>query len=106
MEAQGSGKLPSQIVTNPKENVSVITLREGKQLEDVHKKVASEKEEDKAKRDFSEILDKANPQIEIGEPQKKMRRTEEQPVVSVLLFSSRFSKSKKEESEKEILETF
>ena len=61
MEAQGSGKLSSQIVTNPKANVSEITLRGGKQLEDVHKKVVNEKEEDKAKRDLPRILDKANP---------------------------------------------
>ena len=31
--AQGSGKLPSQTIVNPKENASVITLRSGKQLE-------------------------------------------------------------------------
>ena len=30
LEAQGSGKLPSQIVMNPKENMTAITLRRGK----------------------------------------------------------------------------
>ena len=35
-----------------------------------------------------------------------MLRTKEKPVVQALPFPSRFSKSKKEESEKEILETF
>ena len=57
MEAQGSGKLPSLTVTNIKENVSTITLRRGKQLEEVHKKVASEKEEDNATKDLLGILD-------------------------------------------------
>ena len=66
MEAQGSGKLPFSTVTNPKESVNAITLRGRKLLEDVHKKVASEKEEDKVKRDLPGILDKANPQIEVG----------------------------------------
>ena len=102
MEAQGSSKLPSQTVTNRKESVNAITLRGGKQLEDVHRKVASEKEEDKVKCDLPGVLDEANPQIEVGEPPKKMSRTEEQPIVSTLPFPSQFSKSKKEESEKEV----
>ena len=38
IKAQGSGKLPSQTILNPKENVSVITLRNGKQLEEVSSK--------------------------------------------------------------------
>ena len=43
----------------------------------MHKKVANEKEEDKIKRDLLGILDEVNPQIEVGEPPKKMPRTEE-----------------------------
>ena len=76
MEAEGSGKLPSQTV-NPKESVNAITLRGGKQLEEVTRKVASEKEEDKAKRDLPRILDETNPQIKVEEPPKKMPRTAE-----------------------------
>ena len=52
MEAQGCCKLPSQTVTNPKENVSAITLREENQLEEVHKKVASDKDEENGKNIF------------------------------------------------------
>ena len=37
-------------------------------MEEVHKKVASEKEEENATMDLSGILDEANSQIEIGEP--------------------------------------
>ena len=48
------------------------------------------------------ILDEANPQIEIGEPPKSIPRAKEQPVVPALPFPNRFSKSKKEESVKEI----
>ena len=87
MEAQGLGKLPSQIV-NPKESVNAITLRGGKQLEDVTRKVASEKEEDKAKKDLPGILDEANPQVEVKEPPKKMPRTVEQPIIPTLPFPS------------------
>ena len=73
---------------NPKENVSAITLRGEKQLEEVHKKVASDKDEENGKRDLPVILDEANPQIENREPPKKMPRTEEQPMVSALSFLS------------------
>ena len=34
LKAQGSGKLPSQPLVNPKENVCAVTLRSGKQLEE------------------------------------------------------------------------
>jgi hypothetical protein len=37
LEAQMNGKLPSQPL-NPKENVSVITLRSGKELEEQRSK--------------------------------------------------------------------
>jgi len=33
LEAQGSGKLSSQIVVNPQENASVITLQSGKEID-------------------------------------------------------------------------
>ena len=75
-------------------------------MEDVTRMVASEKEDDKEKKDLPGILDEANPQIEVKEPPKKMPRTVEQPIIPTLPFPSQFSKSKKEESEKEILETF
>ena len=33
LEAQGSGKLPSQTIINPRENASAISLRSGKKVE-------------------------------------------------------------------------
>ena len=33
LEAQGSGKLPSQTIINPQDNTSKISLRSGKELE-------------------------------------------------------------------------
>ena len=38
LEAQGSRKLLSQTVVNPKENVSVISLRSGRQLDEIARK--------------------------------------------------------------------
>ena len=37
LEAQSSGKLPSQTVVNPRENASAIILRSGKKVEILEK---------------------------------------------------------------------
>ena len=47
LEAQGLGKLSSQTVINPKKNVSAITLRQGKQLDEVPKKVTEAHNEER-----------------------------------------------------------
>ena len=47
LESQGSGKFSSQIVVNPRENASAITLRSGKELE--VPKTVMEIEEEKVK---------------------------------------------------------
>ena len=52
------------------------------------------------------VLDEVTSLIKVREPPKKMPRTEVQPVVSALPFPRQFSKSQKEESEKELLNTF
>ena len=106
LEAQGSGKLPSQTVMNPKENVSAITMKGGKQLEEVHKRVAEDKIKESDKGDLPGIIDEATSEIKVGEPTKKMSRTKVQPLVLTLPFPSRLSRSKKEKSEKEIMDTF
>ena len=41
LRAERSGKLPSQTVINPRENVSAVTLRSGKELVAAHKKEKS-----------------------------------------------------------------
>ena len=91
---------------NSKENISTITLRGGKQLEEVPKRVIEANNEVGEKRDLLGILDDAISLTEVGELPKKMPLTEIQPVVPASPFPSWFSKSKKEESEKEILDTF
>ena len=91
---------------NPKENMSAITLRGDKQLEEAHKRVAKNKNDESEKGDLPGIIDEATSLIEVGEPPKKMLRTEVQLVIPTLPFPSRFFRSKKEENEKEILDTF
>ena len=71
-EAQGSDKLPSQAVINPKENVSAITLKGDKQLEKVHKSVIETSNEKSEKRNLLGILNEASSLIKVGKPPKKM----------------------------------
>ncbi|KAL5573539.1 hypothetical protein UlMin_023136 [Ulmus minor] len=83
LEAQGSGKLSSQTVINPKENTSAISLRN----------LSLEKD------------DAITPKED--NPPRKVNSNSSIPInVSSLPFPSRFATTKKEEHEKEILETF
>ncbi|KAL5559707.1 hypothetical protein UlMin_035918 [Ulmus minor] len=102
LEAQGSGKLPSQTVINPKENASAISLRSGKILDEAHKKPIKISEE----KDLSLEKDDATTPKE-DNPPRKVNSNSSIPInVSSLPFPSRFATMKKEEHEKEILETF
>ena len=91
-----SSKLPSQTIVNQKQNVSAITLRSRKVLE--QPKVASKPEIEKE-------LEK---EVAVPQANKSKESSREQPKSIVIPppFPSRFAKSKKEEEEKEILETF
>ncbi|XP_052203082.1 uncharacterized protein LOC127808554 [Diospyros lotus] len=98
LEAQGSGKLPSQTIVNPRENVSVITLRSGKEIDilvqnptDLAKKTQKEEAENEAT-----ISSKVISQTIVHNSDKP----------NPLPFPSRLSKSKKEDQEKDILEIF
>ncbi|KAL5554372.1 hypothetical protein UlMin_041773 [Ulmus minor] len=102
LEAQGSGKLPSQTVINPKENASTISLRSGKILDEAHKKPVQIGKE----KDLSLEKDDATTSKE-DTPPRKVNSNSSIPInVSSLPFPSRFATTKKEEHEKEILETF
>ena len=65
------------------------------------KKVTEASNEESQQRDLPGVIDEATSPIEIGEPPKKMPRTEIQPVVLALPFPSWFARSKKEENKKE-----
>jgi TolA-binding protein len=107
LKAQINGKLPSQAL-NPKENVSVITLRSGKELEEQRSKQIQMVEEEEIETEL--IIKKKHP----TPPQTET--TTNIPKVSPNSMNSSFkkippfplssSRSKKEDKEKEILEVF
>ncbi|KAL5573536.1 hypothetical protein UlMin_023133 [Ulmus minor] len=102
LEAQGSGKLPSQTVINPKENANAISLRSGKTLDEAHKEPVQNGKE----KDLSLEKDDATTSREDTSSRKVISNSSIPINVSSLPFPSRFAATKKEEHEKEILETF
>ncbi|KAL5564394.1 hypothetical protein UlMin_027558 [Ulmus minor] len=102
LEAQGSGKLSSQIVINPKENASAISLRSGKQLDEAYKKPIKASDE----KDLSLERDDATTPKEDNPPRKVSHHSSIPINVPYLPFPSRFSTTKKDRHEKEIFETF
>ncbi|KAH9659131.1 hypothetical protein KPL70_023750 [Citrus sinensis] len=95
LESQVSGKLPSQSEVNPKQNASAVILRSGKELQEPSKKVTEHVEDELEK---NELM----PKSQDAQPTK----AKPLPIVIPPPFPSRFAKSKKEEQEKDILETF
>ncbi|KAK4405904.1 Retrovirus-related Pol polyprotein from transposon.6 [Sesamum angolense] len=96
LEAQASGKLPSQTETNPRENVSAITLRSGKELQPTRptpRKAGIEK-------NALDDTDATHDEVESNLIPPPLSNT------CALPFPYRMSKSKEEEHEKEILDTF
>ncbi|KAL0329028.1 UNVERIFIED_CONTAM: hypothetical protein Sradi_4889500 [Sesamum radiatum] len=96
LEAQASGKLPSQTETNPRENVSAITLRSGKELQPTGPTPRKAGIEKNALDDTDETHDEVDSNL-IPPPLSN---------TCALPFPYRISKSKEEEHEKEILDTF
>ncbi|XP_020552909.1 uncharacterized protein LOC105172102 [Sesamum indicum] len=95
---ESQGKLPSQSVINPRQNVSAITLRSRKELQE-------HVNEDDTKRGHG-VKRKPKKEIEVQQEQTKHEVDHPQPLVTRPPFPERFTKGKKEEEEKEILETF
>ncbi|KAK4401225.1 Heat shock factor protein HSF30 [Sesamum angolense] len=96
---ESQGKLPSQTVINPKQNASAIVLRSEKELQE-------HTDENSTKRGHAQ---KRKPEKEVEIPQDQDDETkEDNPKVLVTKppFPERFTKSKKDEEAKEILETF
>ncbi|XP_031101884.1 uncharacterized protein LOC116005787 [Ipomoea triloba] len=92
---ESQGKLPSQTIVNPKQNVSAITLRSGKELEE-HTQVRKTPNRDEENK--KEVHPRQNDQ--------KLVKESPETLAIPLPFPSRLAKSKKEEEQKEILETF
>ncbi|XP_019200117.1 PREDICTED: uncharacterized protein LOC109193754 [Ipomoea nil] len=92
---ESQGKLPSQTVVNPKQNASAVTLRSGKELQEpTQVKSRHNRDEEKEK--------------EVHPPQNDQKLVKEHPEAVVIPppFPSRLEKSKKDEEQKEILDTF
>ncbi|XP_052625057.1 uncharacterized protein LOC128132496 [Lactuca sativa] len=98
------GKLPSQTEKNP--NVSAITLRSGKTLgESNPKRVSREKEDEVIIVEPSKVVPPKEPVVpNIGQPESSNKTIK--PLVIPPPFPSRLASSKKQEEEKEFLETF
>ena len=88
LEAQGFNKLPSQTEVNPKENVSAISLRSGRQLGD-----RTRNEVDK---DLGLKKDEATTSREEIPPPKVIPKPSIPTNISSLPFPSRFANSEKE----------
>jgi hypothetical protein len=85
LQSQGSGQMPSQTIPNPKGNVSVITLRNGKQVIEpptMHGKVDQRGEKENSitpekleKQEQSKELQKDAEQVESStkQPETKMK---------------------------------
>ena len=101
LEAQGSGKLSSQTIINPWENASAISLRSGKKVESPIQKPPKVILKDKVE---AEAENKKTTE-QSQEKQSKPKSNTFANCIS-LPFSIRRNRSKKEELEKELLETF
>ena len=115
------GKLPSSTIVNPKgkfESANAITLRSGKTVETSPKTYKSNQVEDEKLQQEEETLEKATARVQKTLPQPlkspnssntgKMSSSSvnSNPVPPNVLFLCRFMQSKKEGSEKDILDTF
>ena len=107
LEEQINGKLPSQAL-NPKENVSAIMLRSGKELEEQRSKQIEMEEEEEIETEFS--TKKEHPPPPQTETKTNTPKATPQSMTSsfktIPPFPVSSSKSKKEDKEKQILEVF
>ena len=101
LEAQGSGKLPSQTIINPWKNASAISLRSGKEIESPIQRPLKAVPKDKVE---AEAENKKT--IEQSQEEQSKPKSNTFANCIPLPFSIRRNRSKKEELEKELLETF
>ncbi|XP_073120634.1 uncharacterized protein [Henckelia pumila] len=99
LEAQNSGKLPSETVINPRENASAMVLRSGKKIE-IGSLSPIKSSEGKGME--KEVEDTSEDQTKV----KSTSLSSDISNVVVPPFSARLEKSKKADYENEVLETF
>ncbi|XP_027157971.1 uncharacterized protein LOC113759592 [Coffea eugenioides] len=92
-------KLPTQVIPNPMENVSAITLRSGKELQEYQNAVS--------KHDLEEQVEEETMKSPTQSLPRKEPRDEPPVVVTPPPpFSSRYAKSRKEEQEQKVFDIF
>ena len=101
LEAQGSGKLPSQTIINLWKNANIISLRSEKEVESSIQNPSNAVSKDKVE---SEAENKKTTEQPLEVQSKPKSNTFANCIP--LPFSIRRNRSKKEELEKELLETF
>ena len=95
--------MPSQTETNPNANVSVVTLRSGKELQQGGKRNEQiHEEEEELEVEAPTVV----PKDSNGDQSVKKVPVTPEVIVQLPPFPSRFGKKKREEEEKEILDTF
>ena len=100
LEAQSSGKLPSQIVVNPRENASAIVLRSCKEVEIPAKATLALLKQEKEK---NIVVDRNVPNDDEVPKRKFSPPSNYKPVPH---FPQALAKSRKDEKNKDIYETF
>ncbi|GAU52014.1 hypothetical protein TSUD_418260, partial [Trifolium subterraneum] len=109
LQSQGSGQMPSQTIPNPKGNVSVITLRNGKQVMEptMHENVDQRGEMENT---TPEKLEKQEHHKELQKDAEQAESSTKQTEMKIPLpFPNRKTQSKRAaeaELDKEIMETF
>ncbi|MCI36232.1 hypothetical protein A2U01_0057454, partial [Trifolium medium] len=112
LQSQGSGQMPSQTIPNPKVNVSVITLRNGKQVIEpiVHENMDQRGEHENTV--APEKLEKQEHSMELKKDAEQAESSTKKPETEMkipLPFPHRKTQSKRAaeaELDKEIMETF
>ena len=99
IKAHGSSKLPSQLLINPRENASVITLRNGRTLDEPV---------DEAIPQVEPILPPSHHETAPPKPKTAPKISFKESLVTHIphLCPTRLAKPNKVEQEKEVLKTF
>jgi hypothetical protein len=100
LEAQSSGKLPSQTVVNPRENASAIVLRSGKEVEIPIKVAPVSSKQEKEK---NVVADRNVPNDDDVPKRKFPPLSDYKPVPH---FPQALAESRKYEQNKDLYETF
>ena len=85
LDSQNFGHMPSQLEVNPKQNMSAMTLRNGKKLNEPAKKASKFIEDEELRKE-----------MELQQPGKSVTSQTKQPLVIPPPFLSRLARYKKE----------